>query len=394
MRRLQTIHWLALVLFFSAPVAVFSPKAEILLIVFSAAPLLAHKVFRKSYRTLLKAPAVIILAFLLLWGGASAIWALDPMAALQRSGTLTITAFAAVMLIGASDFLTTNERDIARKAAVIGLTTACAFLILELLAGLPLNTLLRGTEHTPKTTVLNGALSIAAIFVWPVILILRQAEKTWFATSLLFVVIFVLILGENNSARVAFTLAALAAALTFCWQAIAIRGLVIIVMLGILAAPLLPGSVLSPAHWSKILPQVTDSAIHRLHIWHFTAERIAEKPLTGWGLDASRIIPGGDVEVIKDGASMQLHPHNAPLQVWLELGAMGAFGLVAIVCLPLLTAMRLPREAQAISLATTIAALVIASLSFGIWQHWWLATLALAATTSKLAFTKASPPAT
>ena len=37
-----------------------------------------------------------------------------------------------------------------------------------------------------------------------------------------------------------------------------------------------------------------DSAGHRLEIWHFAGQRIAERPLLGWGLDASRAIPGGN----------------------------------------------------------------------------------------------------
>ena len=65
------------------------------------------------------------------------------------------------------------------------------------------------------------------------------------------------------------------------------------------------------------------SAGHRLLIWSFTGDRIAERPLTGWGLDASRAIPGGRDPIRPGEAWMPLHPHNAALQLWLELGAPG-----------------------------------------------------------------------
>ena len=82
------------------------------------------------------------------------------------------------------------------------------------------------------------------------------------------------------------------------------------------------------------------SAGHRLLIWSFAGDRIAERPLIGWGLDASRAIPGGD-DPIRPGESwMPLHPHNAALQLWLELGVPGAvlFALLAALALARLAA--------------------------------------------------------
>ena len=75
------------------------------------------------------------------------------------------------------------------------------------------------------------------------------------------------------------------------------------------------------------------SAGHRLLIWSFAGDRIAERPVTGWGLDSSRAIPGGDDPIRPRETWMPLHPHNAALQVWLELGAPGAalFALLAAI---------------------------------------------------------------
>ena len=63
---------------------------------------------------------------------------------------------------------------------------------------------------------------------------------------------------------------------------------------------------------------------HRLLIWDFAGKRIAERPLLGWGLDASRAIPGGKELIRPDQKRLPLHPHDAALQVWLELGLPGA----------------------------------------------------------------------
>lgn len=114
------------------------------------------------------------------------------------------------------------------------------------------------------------------------------------------------------------------------------------------------------------------SSAARLDYWVFAADRVAEQPLRGWGLDSSRTFVSG----------FALHPHNAALQIWLELGLHGAvlgaliwwwlFELIARVA-------RTDRLAAGASAGAAIAWFTIAHLSFGIWQEWWLALGALTA---------------
>ena len=95
-------------------------------------------------------------------------------------------------------------------------------------------------------------------------------------------------------------------------------------MIGILTAPLtLPALDRLPGLLTAA-DAIKGSAGHRLLIWSFVGERIAERPLLGWGLDASRAIPGGKEEIRPGLTRLPLHPHNAALQVWLELGMPGA----------------------------------------------------------------------
>ncbi|MEJ0067893.1 MAG: hypothetical protein WDO24_03180 [Pseudomonadota bacterium] len=91
-------------------------------------------------------------------------------------------------------------------------------------------------------------------------------------------------------------------------------------------------------------------------------------------------MPGGKnftVVVDPDGQpqryeQMPLHPHNGALQVWLELGAVGALvgALIALVVLSRLTPDRLAPAERAVGLATFATAAVELSLSYGIWQSW------------------------
>ena len=88
----------------------------------------------------------------------------------------------------------------------------------------------------------------------------------------------------------------------------------------IITAPITFARLGSLAALTETADAVKLSAGHRLWIWSFAGDRIAERPLTGWGLDASRSIPGGKDPIRPGETWLPLHPHNASLQLWLELG--------------------------------------------------------------------------
>jgi O-antigen ligase len=138
-------------------------------------------------------------------------------------------------------------------------------------------------------------------------------------------------------------------------------------------------------------PWIKYSGIHRLLIWRFAADRVAERPLLGWGMDASRAIPGGKTDFndilptlhYPGGAeALPLHPHDAALQWQLELGIPGlALGLAIVIFVLYRIGWRdtLAAHERAAALALCGSALIVALLSFGIWQSWWQSTLWLVA---------------
>jgi O-antigen ligase len=141
----------------------------------------------------------------------------------------------------------------------------------------------------------------------------------------------------------------------------------------------------------RAVPPVFLSGIHRLAIWRFTADRIAERPILGWGMDASRALPGGDrlVSELAPGVrlpayaqALQLHPHDAALQWRVEIGLPGTVLCLAILAFALWRVgwrAELAPGRRAAALAWAAVALVVASLSYGIWQAWWLSGLWLTA---------------
>jgi len=159
----------------------------------------------------------------------------------------------------------------------------------------------------------------------------------------------------------------------------------------VLAGPPVLGEAAAAAARAGLLPL---SAVHRLLIWDHAAERAAERPLLGFGMDAARSLPGGadrpdaarldrlgiEGEIRAFFATgpahavhlLPLHTHSMPLQVRLELGLAGlaVFALFAYRCGRAVAA--LPSGAAfAAGTAAATAASGVGLLSYGVWQHWW-----------------------
>ncbi|MBP6877033.1 MAG: O-antigen ligase family protein [Phenylobacterium sp.] len=108
----------------------------------------------------------------------------------------------------------------------------------------------------------------------------------------------------------------------------------------------------------------------RMGYWRHAADWIGDHPLRGWGIDASRMF----------GPGITLHPHNGPLQVWLELGLIGATA-AAVFWFVTIASQSQPRRdvGRGVAVGTAVAYLTFSAVSFGVWQEWWLAVGGLAA---------------
>jgi O-antigen ligase len=120
----------------------------------------------------------------------------------------------------------------------------------------------------------------------------------------------------------------------------------------------------------------TDSL--RMGYWSHAIDWIGERPVRGWGLDASRMF----------GPGIVLHPHNNPLQIWLELGVIGAVAAAAFWGVVLSRLARPGPSLPAVATAACAAAYLLFGVNFGVWQEWWVA---LGAVVAMLAAMNAEP---
>jgi len=125
-------------------------------------------------------------------------------------------------------------------------------------------------------------------------------------------------------------------------------------------------------------------AAERMAIWSAFEARTHDRPWLGHGFDTSWRVsthprPAGVApDVVADRTIENLHPHHSYLQIWVELGAVGALAAAAVFGFILRGMAQAPPGGQALRVALLASAMVMALVGFGLWQAWWSAALASA----------------
>lgn len=390
---------LILAAFLFAPLAVLAPKALAPLALIAA--LAALPAFATGGRHMPPAlrRAVLAMAAMLAWAGLASVWAEVPDQALARLAKLALITAVGTLLVAGTIALERGQRDRIGAALCCGIALALAVMAVDATGNGALRKAIRDDPAYYGMAALNRGATVIALIIWPAVAWLWQRARDsgtgslrGAAALLLVGLIGILLMLESNSAGVAFAVGAGVFVAVAVARRLVSYALALVVALGIMAAPLLPITLLSPNIAYEWASQVSSTAVHRIYIWRFVSDRILERRFTGWGLDASRSIPGGDTYITQFDLSLPfqtygrmqalpLHPHNAPLQIWLELGLPGA-ALFALLCSGLLLGVarglpaRLPAAAAS---AGILVAFALSSFSYGIWQTWWLAALWLTA---------------
>lgn len=151
-----------------------------------------------------------------------------------------------------------------------------------------------------------------------------------------------------------------------------------LIALMVLTAPLIFGVISQGADFAT----ADDSSSYRAAIWQRVIELINQHPILGNGLGALRTVR----EPIETGVfagqfTVPNHAHNMTLQLWAEVGAVGA-GLMALALV--LAGWRLgdARRLGAGGLrgaAIAGAMTAVAGVSFDLWNDWWWAVAGLLA---------------
>ncbi len=401
--------WWAAALAF-APILVFGANGTVILLALIALAVPGFGVWRTAIYDLAKSPLGWALGGLLALAVISLAWAPRPDVAIDK-----LLRLAILWLVGSAAMAAVNlaKEDILKwmmRLLPLGICLALLFYWVELATSARLITGITGLQAvmqarfpTPEEqeqfrliygfgAISRGA-GLLALFVWPAMaacVILFPAKGKWLAGVMAVAVLLTIAPLPMQAAPMAMGVGGLAFAWTWYAPKTAPRGMAAMVILLIGVMPLISHTISRPEVVGIEKHQLPGSWQHRVEIWHFTAQRIAEKPLLGWGFDASRNIEAGKTQFVleqPDGSEvifpgiglLPLHPHNGVLQVWLEMGAIGAL-LVVLLIFAMARALASiitddGRMAGAMTAASIASALCVGLLSFGQWQSWWQASL-------------------
>ena len=315
----------------------------------------------------------MLLGCLLLWGAASALWSVDPIRSLTVAARLAGLFAAGLALVAAAGMIAAPRRM--TLFLVGGLVVGLAMAAAERATGGVLSSLF--SDRTYRASRLNQASISFAILLLPVSAMLVCRSQKIFAV-LLTIATAVTVYGLAGTAAKAVLVAGLPIGLLlYRSRPLIARAAAAISIVVIVTAPLSFARLVWLPALSETVDGVKFSAGHRLLIWSFAGDRIAERALAGWGLDSSRAIPGGEDPIRFDETWLPLHPHNAPLQLWLELGVPGAvlFALLVALAWAALARAEWPPLFAAAAGASFTTAFLGCFATYGIWQEWWLGTL-------------------
>ena len=372
------------------PLAILTPlgTAPLLVIVAVAVVALAPGPIARSFARFTVLAA--LLAALGVWAAASALWSIIPGHSFFEGARFIGESLCGLCLLAAAIGIEPGARVPLARGLAAGLIVALALLMIERFAGAPIVHWWHGTSASQfeNLTRYDRGVTVLVLLMAPVAV---AAIAVWLRALLLAAIVATTALMLSASALMA-ALATLALYVIARLSPRFAAGAMIagVVAIGI-AIPLATPSYDNVLAIHAEAPWIKYSGIHRLLIWRFSADRVAERPLLGWGMDASRAIPGGKTDFndilptlhYPSGAeALPLHPHDAALQWQLELGIPGLMLGLAIVAF---TIYRIgwrdgsPPHERAAALALCGSALIVALLSFGVWQAWWQSALWLVA---------------
>ena len=313
----------------------------------------------------------------------TAVWSVNRADAPAQAGQFLLVYGVALPFFAALLAMPGAALRPAAKTVLAGLALGVGLFLVELLLDQPIYRLTRGMDFTEVigANAINRPAAVSALLVWP--LAYGVWRLGWHQVALALPVLFAVAVAFSSSQS---ALAGMLTGLLF-WPLAAIslraarRLLRVAVAAAFLAMPFLAqalqASGLADAPWLPF------SMGHRVLIWNHVAGLALERPLFGWGLDASRVL--SDFATVPEGTLrgvielLPLHPHNAPLQIWLELGGIGALLALAMAWVLLRAIGKLDRAAQLFAYPLFACGLFMSGTAYGAWQTWWMSGFLTAA---------------
>ncbi|KQT07261.1 polymerase [Methylobacterium sp. Leaf399] len=325
----------------------------------------------------LRSPLGLCALAFLAWCGLSFAWSPFPALSLRTASEFLPTLLAAYLVARlAPGRLPAGTATLA--AGMFGL--ACLVVVADLASDLALRRLLGGriayfVHNRPAMTILLVGITLTG-------LLLAQGRR-WWALAVVGLGLTAILRSVSGAASLGLLAGLAMLAVTRLAPAR--------VALGLAGAGLCLAVALAPIE-GEILHRLMPEAAHdrlvqsssraRVAIARSFGAAVAADPWTGAGFGTSaRFADVPAAQGLEPDLRAMLavgHPHNSFLQVWAELGIVGAALASAVLLLTLRGIAGLPPPDMAVALTLVAAASAIAFVEHGAWQPWWTAGLGAA----------------
>ena len=342
-------------------------------------------------------PLVVFAVAALCWLVYRSIDTFDGEHSLWRLGHIFLMLVAAFVIILLVRGFADDVRDKVFNALVIGTFVSLSLIVIGSIANYFHADYFVKLERADKLSIFSSGLVVIALLAPSMLVYLCGKKRFRMAALMALGTLTLSIISGSNAAALAIVLALIAVPLLWVMPRQMPRLIVVALMAGTLLMPVGVGLMVkefdSGARPDTESTRQTDpdgfagSLGHRYYIWKFAVSKAMERPWLGWGFDTSRSVPGGHETIAIGKELMPLHPHNASLQLWLELGLPGLLMWAGLYWF--LSRIRLPDEipegarasvqkaANLVLPLTLISVFASSNTSYGIWQSWWFATLLL-----------------
>jgi O-antigen ligase len=309
-----------------------------------------------------------VLAFLA-WSAASTAWSPSLPRAVAALGEFVLPLAAAFILS-----LTLPQRMDSRSVLLLagGVILAALLVLADLATGLAMR---RAAGMRADLFVLNRpALTLLVLLPVAIWLLIRE-KRHWLAVVMAVIVAAAILQSVSGAAKLGLIALAATGGITLLARRAG---------LALASGALLAALAIAPVMGEmaeKALPEPVFHALARAHaqdrvdIWRSFGAALRERPIVGAGFGATSRMGEAPVaeQVAPDFATLLAvgHPHNAALQIWVELGAIGAFLAALVAALLLRGVAGLSRAELSVATALLAAGLADSLVGQGAWQGWW-----------------------
>lgn len=308
----------------------------------------------------------------------SSLWAYNAEETISRSIKVSILLLGSLPLIGVLAAAPESSRQIFIKWFPVSLILQASIVSIELYYNFPLYRLFTGVDDIGIPTHILNKHAGTLIMLLPFGLFFSLSNKRFMTVAILSLVTLILLFKtDSQAAQLAVIIGLLAYALCKVMPRLFIPGVFAFAIFILVAMPFM-----APVAFDKFAEGIHEngkisrqaSSDMRLENYDFISKKIMEKPVTGFGMDATRFMTF-ETEKKFFPSDTIMHPHNMALQVWIEFGVIGIVTFSGLFVFLYLCIQRSNPHDRCLFVTVFCVAIVFLMVSWSIWASWFVGLL-------------------